>query len=140
MHETRDGVAPRRFQQRERAVQVRADDRLRREDAAVHVRLRGEMDDGVGAERLEHVLDHRFIADVALHESIPRIFSDGSQIVRIAGVCQLVQIKDVGIRRWQRQPDKRGTDEACPAGNQNAHELSIIPYPRQAESLENFGR
>ena len=41
-------VLPRRFEQRERAAEIGVDHRLRREDAAVHVRLRREVHDGVG--------------------------------------------------------------------------------------------
>jgi hypothetical protein len=106
------------------------------------MRFRGKMNDDIGAERFEYGLDDIWIGDVALHEPVTVILRYGSQIVWIASIGQLIKVQDLGIRRWQRQADKRGADEAGPAGNQNAHELSIISYrpfsrgPKGLQSLE----
>ena len=86
MHETRDAVQPRRFQQRERAVVIGANHRFRREDTAVDVRLRREMDDGVRAYFAYQGVHQCRVADIALHEAVALVAIDARQILQISRV------------------------------------------------------
>ena len=70
-------MQPRRFQQRQRAAQIGLKDRLRRENAAVHVRFRGEMHDARPAcVSSTSRLHQRRVADIAVHETVARVACD----------------------------------------------------------------
>jgi hypothetical protein len=62
--------------------------------------------------------DERAVVDVALHENMPRVAFQASQVVRVAGVGQLVQVDDGRALRLQPVVDEVGADEACAAGHQ----------------------
>ena len=55
-------------------------------------------------------IHQRLVADIAVDEAIARIVFDGSQILQIAGVSQLIQIDyaHIGLRQWPcgRKPSR----------------------------------
>ena len=138
VQETPGVVGARRFEQRERASQIGLEDRLRRQDAAVHVRFGGEVDDGVGRKLVQQGVHQRRVANVAVHEAIPRIGRHRLQVLEVPGVGELVQI-DQGANAILRkhQADERRSDEPRAAGNQQSH-LSSTPnaarHPRDAQA------
>jgi hypothetical protein len=63
-------VAAGGFEEGEGAVDVGADEVARAVDAAVHVALGGEVDDGAGLVLGEQAVDEFAVADVAVHEDV----------------------------------------------------------------------
>src|SRR3989304_5352673 len=66
------------------------------------------------------------VADVALHEHVTLISFQGSEILQIAGVSQLVQADHALIVLREPIQDEIGADETCTAGNQNH---VVLPHP-----------
>src|SRR5690242_9337759 len=69
------------------------------------------------------------IADVALYESVPRMICDGLKIVRVAGVCQLVEVDDsMRAVLGEHHTNEGGTDESGAAGDQKFHWCPIVVH------------
>ena len=87
-------VLPRRFEQRQRAHDVRTREGERILDRAVHMAFGREVDDPVDAVLLKQ-LTHRFeVADVAPDKSIVGPLLDIPQVGQIARIGQLVEVDD----------------------------------------------
>src|ERR1700693_130005 len=95
-------VGTRFFEQAECAVDVGADEIIGAVDGAVDVALGGEVNDGARLFAPQQVAQEIPIDDVALLEAIARVGFDGTQVVEIARVCQLVEIQDA--RRFGGNP------------------------------------
>jgi hypothetical protein len=105
----------RRLQQGQRAADVRAQERLRRLDAAIDVALGREVDDRVDGVA-PHQLQHRgAIANVAAHESMPGIAVEVSQGLEVSRVRQRIDVDDRLLGPSpSRQPHVCGTDKPAP--------------------------
>ena len=79
------------LEQRAGADDVRAHKGPRRRDAAIDMRLRSEMDDGVEGVLGEELLDEGPIADVAMDEDEARVPLDRSEVLALSGVGQRVE-------------------------------------------------
>src|SRR5215470_13922728 len=120
VQEARDLERPHRFQQREDAEHVGAEERVGLDERAVDVRLGREVHDRVGAA--EDVTDERRIADVALHERVAPVARDVREIGRISRVRELVEIDDAVVRVLaQDVADEVAPDEARAAGDDELH-------------------
>ena len=124
------------FEQRERAAEIGANHRLRREDAAVDVRFGGEVHDGIRLFFANGCSTTIGVADVAVHKAVALIAIDRRQILQIPGVGQLVEIDDVEIGIRDHHAHKRRADETGATGYQNFHE-KIDPSGRQM-AAENY--
>src|ERR1022692_3579453 len=112
-------VAPGGLQQGEGAAQVGFEHRAGSEDAAVHVRLGGEMHDGIRLLLAENGVHQRLVADISVDEAVTRIVRDGLQILQVARVGQLIEIDDVdGPVGRQRQAGGMAGGEVCATGRQ----------------------
>ena len=112
-----------------------SEERGRIQDAPIDVRLRGEVDDGIGVvhERVHHVR----IGDVALDESQPsRLFwigFDGGKVGPVARVRQLVENRDPGaVPPRQHVPHEARADEPCTAGNEELRARTDRAFLRRA--------
>jgi hypothetical protein len=86
------------------------------------VRFGGKVDDGV-RPMLRQKPGHQFtIADVAVHEHVPRVVMQRRQRVRVAGIGQFVQIDHVQAI-GDRLQHEIGADEASSAGHQQCLDL-----------------
>ena len=73
MHEAGRLVLSGRLEKVEGSDEVRINDRFGRKNAAVDVRLGGEMHDRLGLEIGDRPIDRFGIANIAFHESVARI-------------------------------------------------------------------
>src|SRR5947209_6908557 len=94
---------------------VRKHELLRAQNAAIHVRLGGEMNDGIAAFR-QCCGNGSGIAYVALDQRIVRPVLDHRQVVEISRVSQLVEIDDPVTANGL--PDEFGTNETRSASNE----------------------
>ena len=74
----RSEVRARDIEQRESADDVGLDERRRAVDRPVDVRFGREIDDRAGPMRRQQARDEPAIADVAAHESMPRVVLHGA--------------------------------------------------------------
>src|SRR6266853_667159 len=112
-------VGSRLFEQTEGPVNVGANEVVGAVNRAVHMALRGKVNDGAGTVCQEQFSYQLAIADVTLQKFVSAVGSDGSEISQITGIGELVEGDNV--RRLGRKPlqHKVGADESCPAGYQN---------------------
>src|SRR3954453_22286834 len=81
------------------------------------------MDDRVNAMVCEYGRDLCIVADVALHETMPRVAGNRIEVLEIAGICELVERCDLDIRAArQRIADEGRSDEPGTAGDKKLHE------------------
>ena len=117
------GVLPCQLQQRERAMHVGRDESLRCYDRAIDVRLGGEVADGVDGETTEDIRQGAAITDVGANETITawKFFRDIGQILRVAGIGQLVDVDHAPLKPAFRQqiPDEVRTDESAATGDED---------------------
>ncbi len=94
-----DPVLPRGLQQNVGAEHIGHDKASRLHQRAIHMRVSGEVDDGVNV-MLSHHLVHLFcVANIPLLEGIAWIICHVSQVIQIPGIGQLIVYHDpiVGI-------------------------------------------
>ena len=87
-------ISARFFQQAECAVDVGANKIVGAVNGAVDMAFGGEMNDGARLFAPKQVAQTIAIDNVALLKAIARIAFDGSQVLEIAGIGQLVEIDD----------------------------------------------
>src|SRR5690606_34330401 len=125
VHESPDALADGGVQQRERARDIGADERARRRDRPVDVRLGGEVHDLVVLGR--EVAHQLRVADVALDEGEPRIAGDLVQVGRVARVGEGVQHRHLpGSVAGQQRAHAMGADESGAPGYQNSHDALLF--------------
>ena len=136
MQEAKARIAPARLpvgarflEQCPGADHVRLHELGRPGDRAVDVALGGEVHDGARAMRGEQVPDPLALADVALHETVPRVVAHRVQIAGVAGVGQLVEVDDRLARRLDGRDDEIRADEPGPAGDEE-HGADYPELPR----------
>jgi hypothetical protein len=119
----RDVVEPRHavpaggFEQRLRALHVRAEEKPRLDDSEAVVGLGGEVDDRVDAFLGEDPLGWVAVADVADREPD----AEPVEVARVAGVGEAVERDHVVVRVVLQPPaDEVRADEACRAGDEDA--------------------
>jgi len=111
LHEAFNSALARCVQEHLRADDVRAQEFICRSDAAINVRLSGEVDYSVRAfvKRGEHFGS---VSDVAAYEAVTfRV--EVVEVVEISGVGERVEIDYFVAWRFVKQhSDERGTDES----------------------------
>ena len=119
-----DIVLAHRLQQAEGAFHVGAQERLGVRDGVVVVGLGGEVDDGVVAR--DDALQQPRVADVAHHELHP-IGGEPRDVLRVAGVGQLVEHRDAHARMLPHHPPHEvGPDEAAAPGDDDVMGLENV--------------
>ena len=135
LEEALDTARPRCLEEGVGAVDVGADEALRIAYRAIDVRLRGEVEHDVGAafHGQRHVLAR---GHVAAEETITRVPLEVLQVVRVAGVGQLVEDGDLPLGvTGEGVMGVMGSDEARAARDQHArHGL----HPRRAVRVSIF--
>jgi len=109
--ERRD-VLPRRFKQRERADNVRVDERLGAIDRSIDMRFGGEVHDRIGMPIGEDASHGAGVRDVGAHERHARVFQRLLQVEEAARVRQLVDNDEAMGGFGERVVDEIGADEA----------------------------
>ncbi len=127
LHHAGDAQLADGFQERVDAEDVRAKERLRVHDGAVHVGLGGEVDDGVHA--FGRPRDRLPVADVGADEAVARVRLHLAQVVRVAGVGELVQVDDVHrlpALPAEQPADEVGADETGASAHKDPQVLSLL--------------
>ena len=114
-------VLPRRFEQRQRAHDVRTRESERIPDRAVHVALGCEVDHPVDAVLPEQFTHRLEVADVAPDESVVRPLLDVPQVGKVASIGQLVEVDDpvIGVFGHEKTDHMRA-DEARAARDEDS--------------------
>ena len=112
-------VGARRFQQREGAFDVGANEFAGAMDGAIDVRLGGKMDDGARLPLGQQTVEQAPVADVAAHEGMADIAVERGQVLEVARVGQLVEIDDRFAGLGEPVQHEIGADEPGAAGYQN---------------------
>ena len=113
-------MGQRRFQQCERADDIRRNKIGRAVNGAINVALGGEMNDGCGSMLAQQPIHQFPIANIALDKHMPRIAFQGRQVGGIAGIGKLVERNHAASRVTQNRQDKIRADETGSAGDQNS--------------------
>jgi hypothetical protein len=112
-----------RFEQAEGAQHVGAHELARAVDAAVHMALGGEVDDGARPVFGQQLVQQDALADVALHEHMPAVAAQAVEVVQVAGVGERVEIDDGLGPADEPVVDEVAADEAGAAGDKEGHLL-----------------
>jgi hypothetical protein len=113
VHELFDIEFARDLKKYEGAGDIGFDHGRRIADAAVQVRLGGEMDDGLAAGH--GCCDSGRITNITLDESVVRIARDGIQVCEVTGVGQFVVVDDgIVLGKAQDVSDEIRSDETGP--------------------------
>jgi len=102
---------------------VRPKEERRVVDAAVHVRLGGEIHDRLGPLLREDPRHFRRVADVRPMEAVPGVPRHVRKVRKVPRVGQLVHVHDgpVGVGP-EDVPDEVRADESGPPGHENPHQ------------------
>ena len=106
------------IQQPERAGDIRLDERFGRVDRAVHMRLGGEIQNGVDVMLREESRNQSLVANVTLLKNIARVGGEIGEVGRVARVGEQVEIDEFLERRacfGKPLPDEIAADEAAAA-------------------------
>ena len=114
-------MGARRLEQRERAQHVGAHEIARPVDAAIDMALGGEVHDGARPVLGEQPVEQRPVADVTLHEHMPRVAAQRIEVVQVAGVGQRVEVDDGLVARCEPVENEVAADEAGAAGDEEGH-------------------
>jgi hypothetical protein len=117
-------MAPHGVQHAQRAHDIRLDEGLRGIDRAVDVALRRKIDDRIYRVLRENAGNQCLVGYVALHENVPGVARDISEVRGVSGVGQLVQIDDPAVRALllQELPDEIAPDETAAACDEDVHD------------------
>src|SRR6266481_5248628 len=107
------------FKQTECAVDIGADEIIGTVDGAVDVALGGEVNNGARLFAPQQVAQEITIDDVALLETIVCVRLDGTQVVEIARVGQLVEIQDAGRFRGDPLENEVRANKARATGDED---------------------
>src|ERR1035438_704850 len=122
MNETRELIPSGGFQQREGSIEIGSDYGGGRVNTAVHMRLGGEMNDGVRRLAREQRVNRGFVADVRFHEFVIRMSGDGLEIFGITRVSKRVKIDDsFRPSLGQRHSNERRANKSSPSRNNDLH-------------------
>ena len=99
-------------------------------DRPIDMRFRREVDDGVHV--VHQRVDELNVEDVTFDECKARVFSNRVEVGQVAGVGELVENDDRGVRKrriaaGEQSPHEVRADEACAPGHENLHAPSGFP-------------
>jgi hypothetical protein len=119
VHEPRDAVRPRRFEQSERAPEVGLECRIRREDRAVHVRLGGEVHNRDRTTLRRQQIHQRRVGDIAANKAVSWVAGHCREVLQVPRIRQLVQVHQARSSvAVEHHPNECRADEARTAGHQ----------------------
>jgi len=102
---------------------MRPDDGFRGEDAAIYVRLGSKVDDGIGLQGGERLLDGFRVGNVCSQEGVTGVCGDRDEILEIARVGELIEfgylMRRGGLR--QEHTNEGGANESRATRYQNLH-------------------
>ena len=106
------------LQQVDGAHHVALDENFGVLDGAVNMALGGEVDDIVEIVLCEQALDQLLVADVALHKDVAGVALNVLQVLKIAGIGQLVEVDQQNFRvLLEHIMHEVGTDKTGTAGD-----------------------
>ena len=117
-------IGTRRLQQAEGAVDISTNEIAGAVNRAIDMTFSGEMNDGAWPVLVEQRADECAVADIALHEDMPRVAGQRRKIGGVARISQLVQIEHRLITARQPIQHEVRADEAGTASHQN-HEIPL---------------
>lgn len=135
-------VQPGRVEQPQGADDVRLDERFRRIDRAIDVRLRRKVHDRVDLVVGKNAADEIAVPDATVDEDVARVTHELRQVGRIAGVREGVEINEPGEGRAlleQPLPDKVGADEPTAAGDKDIHKKAIRALKLKTRRTQRSG-
>ena len=118
-------VRARRFQQGKGADNIGVDKGRRAMDRAINMAFGGEMDQCPWTMRVQQLADQRPVANIAVHELVPRITVQAAQRIQVAGIGELVKIDHQLVALCQPVEHKVPTDKSGTARNQNGHDVLL---------------
>ena len=122
MNELLNPAPARGVQQMECSGEVCIDDRLGREDAAVNMRLRREVNNYVGRVACHSLIYGGYVTEIRFDEPVTGVVRDRFQVFEIAGVRQCIEVQHFGRRvAAQHKPNKRGANETGSACHEQLH-------------------
>ena len=89
----RGPVRARGFEHGERPFDIAANERRRSGDAAVDVRLGGEVEHGARPMQCEEPVEQRPVADVAVHQDVAGVALERGKVLALAGVVRASTLK-----------------------------------------------
>ncbi len=126
------------FQQCIGADDVGLDEHIRARDRAIDVALGGQMHHGLGLERGEGPVHGRTIGDIGLEEVIALGAAHGRERLEIGRVGQLIDVQDLDADTADEVAHEGRSDEAGPAGNDDAHDATPGPQAPPVKTNEDF--
>ena len=81
--------------------------------------LRGKVDNRTRMKLIQQLCNQLPVADITLYKDVAWVFRQWFQILKVASVCQFVQIDDNAFACLQPGVNKVGPDESGPSGNDN---------------------
>ena len=88
-------------------------------DAAVDMAFGGEVHDGARAVFGQQAVEQGPVADVAVHEDMPRIALQAGQVGQVAGIGQRVEVEHRLVGAGQPVEHEVAADEAGAAGDED---------------------
>ena len=90
-------------------------------NGAVHMRLRGEVNDGANGVASEEFADQFAVGNVAVHKGVRGVRGKRVEIVGVAGVGERVKINDGFIAGGEPILNEIAADKARAAGDKYGH-------------------
>ena len=112
-------ISAARFEQGEAALDVGAHERARAVDRAVDMAFGSEMQHRTRAMLGQQPRHQSRVADVAVHEHMPRIAAQGLEVAQVAGVGEQVEVDHRFIRLREPVEHEVTADEAGAPGDQD---------------------
>ncbi len=116
------------IKQAQRADDVGLDERLGRINRTVHVRLGGEIHDGIDRVLREQLGDEEIVPMSPCTKNVARVAGEVGEVGGVARVGERVEVDEPVQRRalfGQTLPDEIGTDKTAAAGNEEIHDEMI---------------
>ncbi len=107
-------ICPDRFQERERSVDIRANEIVRPQDRPIDVAFGGEMHYGARLAAIQKAAYQFSVADVALYKFVSAIIRNGGKILQVPRVGKFIQINQ-GRNRSRSIQRKMKLDPIKPA-------------------------
>ncbi len=123
-------IMARGIQQAQRAGDIRLHERFGRVDRAVHMRLGGEIQNGVDLMLGEQLGNQTLVANVSLLKNIARVGGEIGQVGWIPRIGEQVEVDDFLKRRAcfrKPLPDKIAANEPAAASDENVHASPVPP-------------
>src|SRR5947208_16388521 len=90
-------------------------------DRAIHMALRGEIDDRADVVKLQEPQRQIKVADIAFHERVAIVTLDRYKVLQIARVGELIEVHDGLLALREPLENEIRSYKPCAAGNKYSH-------------------